>query len=663
MATTPSAKVDIFNGADISNLYTWINGQGYTDPDNVFTVVNSELRVSGQGEGYIAHSTEWENFVMILEFRWGTTTWAPRVTKARDGGLLVHGNGADGGGQGGKAMSAFQYQIIEGATAGLIIVQGNDEFDVPIAQSIDAKVESVSCSYNSGLNWNCWYDWPGNPSMYTPGETLRYDEAGSNTNLTNWDIVQASSWDPVWEDVKGRTGNLENAVGQWNQVYIIANGTTLTFYLNGDKVNEVTAVSPASGKVHLQTEYAEMFVRKWELWPVGSAPTASNPVEGMVSDFKVQAFSGEIAAGQTVKSLSSPGDFISVADVTKTLLRIPATHSTGAGPTAGTTSSISFENFTLKASLDSGSGITLTRDSTLGTAFTRLQLIEYIGASGGVNEIVVHPFTATLTAVATVDSATIGTITDITKCVPFISVSQSSNNTGNFRRVACTAEMIAGPKVRITRGEAADNVLIQGYVVEFKGSNWTVQDVAAHTITASATTQTKTISAVTLANSFVISSFRFNAQNNTFADYHCWFGSTTTVNYWVSTQATSICKAYVVSNAGMTVQHLDSITGGGTKRTASGSAPETFDVAVTAVADLSQSFLIGTAGSETANFEPPAQVWGHYLTSTTNARFQRQRVSGNTNWTLQVVQLPTTVGAILSSGNPLDGAFGQFGAM
>jgi hypothetical protein len=31
-------------------------------------------------------------------------------------------------------------------------------------------------------------------------------------------------------------------------------------------------VTPAHGKLQLQTELAELILRKWELWPLGKAP-------------------------------------------------------------------------------------------------------------------------------------------------------------------------------------------------------------------------------------------------------------------------------------------------------------------------------------------------------------------------------------------------------
>ena len=45
-------------------------------------------------------------------------------------------------------------------------------------------------------------------------------------------------------------------------------GDRLTYRVNGVVVNRATDVSPAQGKILLQTEGAEMFVRKFELRPL-----------------------------------------------------------------------------------------------------------------------------------------------------------------------------------------------------------------------------------------------------------------------------------------------------------------------------------------------------------------------------------------------------------
>jgi len=43
-------------------------------------------------------------------------------------------------------------------------------------------------------------------------------------------------------------------------------------FVNGKKVNEAFDVTPREGRIQLQTELAEIFYRRWELWPLGQGP-------------------------------------------------------------------------------------------------------------------------------------------------------------------------------------------------------------------------------------------------------------------------------------------------------------------------------------------------------------------------------------------------------
>jgi hypothetical protein len=43
--------------------------------------------------------------------------------------------------------------------------------------------------------------------------------------------------------------------------------------VNGVVVNQCFDVNPSAGKILLQTEQAEILVRRWELWPLGKGPS------------------------------------------------------------------------------------------------------------------------------------------------------------------------------------------------------------------------------------------------------------------------------------------------------------------------------------------------------------------------------------------------------
>ena len=53
---------------------------------------------------------------------------------------------------------------------------------------------------------------------------------------------------------------------------VFCNGGHVETFVNGTKVNEAFDVTPQEGRIQLQTELAEVFYRRWELWPLDKGP-------------------------------------------------------------------------------------------------------------------------------------------------------------------------------------------------------------------------------------------------------------------------------------------------------------------------------------------------------------------------------------------------------
>src|SRR5216684_3593750 len=89
--------IKLFNGKDLANFYTYLRGHGKNkDPENVFTVKDGAIRVSGEIFGCFTTQKEYENYHLVVEFKWGTQTWKPREKRAMDSGILLHCVGEDG---------------------------------------------------------------------------------------------------------------------------------------------------------------------------------------------------------------------------------------------------------------------------------------------------------------------------------------------------------------------------------------------------------------------------------------------------------------------------------------------------------------------------------------------------------------------------------------
>ncbi len=251
-AVTPTdGVIKLFNGENLDGLYTWLKDEQYEDPRDVFRVTDGMLHVTGDGFGGILTRQAYENYHMVLEFKWGERTWRERSQAARDSGLLLHSTGADGG-YNGTWMPAIEVQIIEGGVGDLIMVSGNSEDGSPVPIAITCE---TSKDRDGEIIW----------------------QAGAPRQTFDRDHYKRVNWfgrDPDWEDKLGFRGSKDpdSPVGDWTRLDVTCDGGHIQVYVNGTKVNEAFDVTPRRGKLQLQTELAEVYFRRWELWPLDQAP-------------------------------------------------------------------------------------------------------------------------------------------------------------------------------------------------------------------------------------------------------------------------------------------------------------------------------------------------------------------------------------------------------
>ena len=122
-----SKPVKLFNGKDLTNFYTFLKDHGKNnDPEKVFTVKDGMIRVSGKIFGCFVTEKEYENYHLVVEFKWGKETWPPRKDRAMDSGILLHCVGEDGA-AGGVWLESIECQMIEGGTGDFILVKGKNQ--------------------------------------------------------------------------------------------------------------------------------------------------------------------------------------------------------------------------------------------------------------------------------------------------------------------------------------------------------------------------------------------------------------------------------------------------------------------------------------------------------------------------------------------------------
>ena len=254
---TPREPIVLFDGSkvsDLSRFYVWLGPLGKDhDPNRVFTVVDQvdgarAIRVSGENWGGIVTREEYANYKLVLEFRWGALTWGARKDRARNSGVLLHCQGADGNYREdfkGHWTASVEYEIIEGRVGDIILVGGF------APGGGDKILPRVVMTQSSERIW----DPNGTPKEFKPG-----------MGHLHW-----RHWDPNWKDVLGFRGpkDPDKPIGQWNVAEAVADGDRLVYFVNGEKVMEATKVWPSHGRLLFQSEGAEIFFRRIELQPLG----------------------------------------------------------------------------------------------------------------------------------------------------------------------------------------------------------------------------------------------------------------------------------------------------------------------------------------------------------------------------------------------------------
>ena len=226
-ATSPKipahkSAIVLFDGSDLKNFDTFLTGTGLNnDPEHVFQVENGVIHVSGKEFGYLITKKTYQNFYLRAEFKWGQGTYGSREGKARDSGILYNVQGEQ------KVWpQSIEFQIMEGGTGDFWMTDG---------AALTGK--------------------DGTRVTGPAGKAMKIDRFGKGPSEN---VVGFR--DPV--------GEVEKPHGEWNVLELVTAGNDVKQYVNGKLVNEGTDPSPASGKILLQSEGAEVYFRDIKLYPL-----------------------------------------------------------------------------------------------------------------------------------------------------------------------------------------------------------------------------------------------------------------------------------------------------------------------------------------------------------------------------------------------------------
>ena len=241
-AITPKEVIKLFDGKGLDGLSTWLKDSKRDDPRKVFRVTEGHLHISGDGFGYVGTTKQYRDYRVVVEYKWGKKTDGGKYV--RNSGVLLHAVGPDGG-AGGTWQSCIECQLAQGCNGDLIPIRGRDD-----------KKKIIPVRFTSDV-------------VIGPDKRPRWKKGGTPLTFTNRQLWW-SNHDPRFKELLDTRGknDVESPLGRWTRVECICRGKRITVRVNGTTVNECYDTFPAAGRILLQSEGFELYVRKFELHPL-----------------------------------------------------------------------------------------------------------------------------------------------------------------------------------------------------------------------------------------------------------------------------------------------------------------------------------------------------------------------------------------------------------
>ena len=214
------------------------------DEFGVFTMIEEDgqpvLRISGEIYGCVATKSEFENYHLKLQVKWGDKKWHPRKQLLKDSGILYHSIGPHGAESWRSWMLSQEFQVMQGHM-GDFWSQANSAIDI---------------------------------RAYLPEYIMNpvADKSQPFLALGRGEEIQGYCM---------RSANYERPHGEWNELELICfenksihivNGEVVMILKNSRYVEDGKKVPMNKGKIQLQSEAAEVFYKKIELRNLTSLP-------------------------------------------------------------------------------------------------------------------------------------------------------------------------------------------------------------------------------------------------------------------------------------------------------------------------------------------------------------------------------------------------------
>ncbi|MEP6676376.1 MAG: DUF1080 domain-containing protein [Ferruginibacter sp.] len=189
----------LFNGKNLEGWHTYLRNIGKNkDPENNFRIEDSALHVIGKNLGYAMTDKAYSNYHFKVDFKFGERRWPPRDTAKRDGGVC---------------------------------------YNIPVNEPDSIWPQSIECQIQEGDVGDFWL--LGFSTIKVKGVQ---NKPANHTRM-----------------IKYADG--EKPTGQWNSLEIISYNGKCVQIVNGVIVNVGEEASIKSGRILLQSEYAEIYYR------------------------------------------------------------------------------------------------------------------------------------------------------------------------------------------------------------------------------------------------------------------------------------------------------------------------------------------------------------------------------------------------------------------
>jgi len=196
---TTDLFTSLFNGKNLEGWHTFLKDIGKNaDPDTNFIVQENTLHVVGKDLGYAMTEKEYSNFHFKIDFKWGERRWGSRTKEKRDAGVC---------------------------------------YNIPMNEPDSIWPRSIECQIQEGDVGDFWL-------------------LGFSTIKVKGVQNQPANHTRMQKYTDG-----EKPTGEWNTVEIISYNGKCVQIVNGIVVNVGEEASVKSGRLLMQSEYAEVYYR------------------------------------------------------------------------------------------------------------------------------------------------------------------------------------------------------------------------------------------------------------------------------------------------------------------------------------------------------------------------------------------------------------------